>query len=43
MTVSGITILIEIVLIAAALIIIYVRIRCLEREMKSIKEVEDLI
>ena len=38
MTVSGITILIEIVLIAAALIIIYVRIRCLEREMKSIKE-----
>ena len=38
MIVSGITIFIEIVLIVAALIITYARVRCLEREMKSMKK-----
>ncbi len=38
MTVSGITIFTEIVLIVAALIVVYVRIRCLKREMKNIKK-----
>lgn len=38
MSVSGIKIFIEIVLIAAALIVIYVRIRSLERETKCMKE-----